>query len=105
MAFFKVSSSGAVCGKDIVLAIIDLVFLFLTTMPPTKVSRVISDLRGCGCNKDERIFHRGPSRPAPCAVRGVAPANVKWYRATLLTTPKHHRKIRRSLAAIEGLRK
>ncbi|KAL6006369.1 hypothetical protein ACLOJK_037320 [Asimina triloba] len=38
------SSYGTVCGKDIVLAINDHVFLFFITMPPTKVQCSISGL-------------------------------------------------------------
>ncbi|KAL5980311.1 hypothetical protein ACLOJK_028219, partial [Asimina triloba] len=100
-----VSSSGAICGKDIVWAINDLVFLFFITTPPIKVKHAIINLRDHDHNKDERIFHRRLPRPAPCVVRGWTPANAKEYQAMLLTAPKHHRKIRHSVAAIEGLRK
>ncbi|KAL6003081.1 hypothetical protein ACLOJK_023304, partial [Asimina triloba] len=44
MAFKEASSSGVVCGKDIVLAINDFVFLFFITMPPIKVPRATSTL-------------------------------------------------------------
>ncbi|KAL5988890.1 hypothetical protein ACLOJK_026992 [Asimina triloba] len=67
MAFFEASSSGAVCGKDIVLAINDLIFLFFTTMPPTKVPRVISSLEITATikvNESSTAAHRGP-RNAP----------------------------------------
>ncbi|KAL5994111.1 hypothetical protein ACLOJK_034983, partial [Asimina triloba] len=71
------SSSGAVCGKDIVLAINDLIFLFFITTPPTKVSCAISDLRDHDRNKGEWTFHRRLSRLSPCVVRGWTLANAK----------------------------
>ncbi|KAL6004126.1 hypothetical protein ACLOJK_004673 [Asimina triloba] len=89
----QVSSSGAVCGKDIILAINDLVFLYFITTPPTKVSRAIFGLRDYDCNKDERIFRRHPLWPAPCAVKRWTPTDARWCRATSPAAPKHHRKI------------
>ncbi|KAL6005065.1 hypothetical protein ACLOJK_005626 [Asimina triloba] len=64
MAFFEESSSGAVCGKDIVLATNDLVFLFFITMPPIKVPRAISNpeiTTIIKMNESSITAHRGSS--------------------------------------------
>ncbi|KAL5980648.1 hypothetical protein ACLOJK_028556 [Asimina triloba] len=63
VAFFEVSSSGVVGGKDIILAINDLVFLFSITIPPTKVPRAISSLEIMAAiivNESSTAARRGP---------------------------------------------
>ncbi|KAL6002506.1 hypothetical protein ACLOJK_034439, partial [Asimina triloba] len=58
-----VSSYGAVYGKDIVLAVNDLVFLFFTTLPLTKVPHAISSLEimtAIKVNESSTAAHRGP---------------------------------------------
>ncbi|KAL6009534.1 hypothetical protein ACLOJK_022764, partial [Asimina triloba] len=64
---FRVSSSGALCRKDILLAINDLVFLFSITMPLTKVPLAISNLEimpAITVNESSTAARRGP-RHAP----------------------------------------